>query len=98
MRTPPEMTCGFLMQLVFCKKKNMSFIGVEVEQETPLPIKKSWIRPRPFTSLCPTRKMMGDPNTLVSHGVSRVLDYLFMYSIQSVLGLSQVRLTPHTLL
>ena len=22
MRTPPEMTCGFLMQLVFCKKKS----------------------------------------------------------------------------
>ena len=21
-RTPPEMTCGFLIQLVFCKKKN----------------------------------------------------------------------------
>ena len=35
MRTPPpEMTCGFLIQLVFCKKKNtMWFIGVEVEQE-----------------------------------------------------------------
>ena len=30
--------------------------------------------------------------------VSRVPDYLFMYSIQSVLGLSQVRLIPHTLL
>ena len=36
-RTPPsspEMTCGFLIQLVFCKKKTMWFIGVEVEQET----------------------------------------------------------------
>ena len=21
-RTPPEMTCGFLIQLVFCQKKN----------------------------------------------------------------------------
>ena len=31
---PPEMTCGFLIQLVFCKKKTMGFIGVEVEQET----------------------------------------------------------------
>ena len=31
---PPEMTCGFLIQLVFCKKKTMWFIGVEVEQET----------------------------------------------------------------
>ena len=37
--TPCEMTCGFLMQLVFCKKKKktMWFIGVEVEQETSAP-------------------------------------------------------------
>ena len=35
-RTPPEMTCGFLIQLVFCKKK-LWFIGVEVEQETSAP-------------------------------------------------------------
>ena len=37
---PPEMTCGFLIQLVFCKKKDkqtMWFIGVEVEQETSAP-------------------------------------------------------------
>ena len=33
---PPEMTCGFLIQLVFCKK-NLWFIGVEVEQETSAP-------------------------------------------------------------
>ena len=32
----PEMTCGFLIQLVFCKK-TMWFIGVEVEQETSAP-------------------------------------------------------------
>ena len=25
-RTPPEMTCGFLIQLVFCKKKNWSLL------------------------------------------------------------------------
>ena len=37
MSTPPEMTCGFLIQLVFCKKKTMLFIGVEVEQETSAP-------------------------------------------------------------
>ena len=40
MRTPTEMTCGFLIQLVFCKKKNkkpMWFIGVEVEQEVSAP-------------------------------------------------------------
>ena len=49
MRTPrlPEMSCGFLIQLVFCKKETMWFIGVEAEQETsaPPPKKKSWIRP-----------------------------------------------------
>ena len=41
MRAPhpplPEMTCSFLIQLVFCKKKTMWFIGVEVEQETSAP-------------------------------------------------------------
>ena len=41
-RTPPpppsEMTCGFLIQLVFSeKKKKMWFIGAEVEQETSAP-------------------------------------------------------------
>ena len=40
-RTPPpptpEMTCGFLIQLVFCKKKAMWFNGVEVEEETSAP-------------------------------------------------------------
>ena len=34
---PPEMTCGFLIQLVFCEKKTMWFIGVEVEQGTSAP-------------------------------------------------------------
>ena len=39
---PPEMTCSFLIQLVFYqkrkkKKKTMWFIGVEVEQETSAP-------------------------------------------------------------
>ena len=36
---PPEMTCGFLIQLVFCPppQKKMWFIGVEVEQETSAP-------------------------------------------------------------
>ena len=33
----PEMTCGFLIQLVFCKKKKMWFIGVEAEQEKSAP-------------------------------------------------------------
>ena len=34
---PPQMACGFLIQLVFCKTKTMWFIGVEVEQETSAP-------------------------------------------------------------
>ena len=33
----PEMTCGFLIQLVFYEKKTMWFTGVEVEQETSAP-------------------------------------------------------------
>ena len=37
---PPEMTCGFLIQLVFCKKKTMCFISVEVEKETSAPSPK----------------------------------------------------------
>ena len=35
-RPPAEMTCGFLIQLVF-RQKTMWFIGVEVEQETSAP-------------------------------------------------------------
>ena len=31
------MTCGFLIQLEFSKKKTKWFIGVEVEQETSAP-------------------------------------------------------------
>ena len=42
---PPEMTCGFLMQLIFCKKKTMWFIGVEVEQETSAPPPKKILDP-----------------------------------------------------
>ena len=39
---PPEMTCGFLTQLVFCKKKRtMWLVGVEVEQETSAPRPKT---------------------------------------------------------
>ena len=46
MRTPPlEMTCGFLIQLIFCKKKTVWFIGVEVEQETSAPPPKKILDP-----------------------------------------------------
>ena len=35
---PPEMTCGFLIQLVFFqKKKTVWLIGVVIEQETSAP-------------------------------------------------------------
>ena len=46
---PPEMTCGFLIQLVFCPKK-MWFIGVEVEQETSAPPPKKNPGSAPGTS------------------------------------------------
>ena len=47
MRTPPppEMTFGFLIQLVFCEKKTMWFIGVEVEKETSAPPPKKILDP-----------------------------------------------------
>ena len=52
------MTCGFLIQMVFCqKKKTMWFVGVEVEQETsaPPPKKRSWIHP---WSLSPAKEFL----------------------------------------
>ena len=42
---PPVMTCGFPIQLVFCKKKTIWFIGVEVEQETSAPPLKKILDP-----------------------------------------------------
>ena len=36
-RTPPEMTCGFLIQLVFCKKKIGVYWCWSQEQETSAP-------------------------------------------------------------
>ena len=47
----PEMTCGFLIQLVFCKKKTMWFIGVEVEQETSASPPKKILDPPLHTTL-----------------------------------------------
>ena len=48
MRTPPplprEMTCGILIQLVFCKKTK-NYVGVEVEQETSAPSPKKILDP-----------------------------------------------------
>ena len=42
---PPEMTCSFLIQLVFCKKKTMWLTGVVVEQETSAPPPKYILDP-----------------------------------------------------
>ena len=38
-------TCGFLIQLVFCKKKTMWVIGAEVERETSAPRPKKILDP-----------------------------------------------------
>ena len=48
---PPEMTCGFLIQLVFCQ--TMWFIGVEVEQEksAPPPKKNPGSAPDAYTAI-----------------------------------------------
>ena len=49
---PPEVTRGFLIQLVFCRKKiTMWFIGVEVEQEksAPPPKKNPGSAPDPYS-------------------------------------------------
>ena len=48
---PPEMTCGFLIKLVLCKKKTMWFIGVEVEQGTSAPPPKKNPRSAPEQTL-----------------------------------------------
>ena len=37
----PDMTCGFLIQLIFCQKKTMWFIGVEVQETSAPPPKKN---------------------------------------------------------
>ena len=57
MRTLPLMTCGFLIQLVFCnknknknKQKTMWFICVEVELETSAPPPKKSPGSAPATS------------------------------------------------
>ena len=58
---PPEMACGFLIQLVFCKKKTMWFIGVEVELETsaPHPQKKNpGSAPEPYRGLTAVYKQV----------------------------------------
>ena len=47
---PPEMTCDFLIQLVFCQKKTMWFIGVVVKQETSAP-PPAWILQVPSLGL-----------------------------------------------
>ena len=47
---PPKMTCGFLIQLVFWKKKPCGCFGVEVEQETSAPSPKKKILDPPLPS------------------------------------------------
>ena len=69
-RTPsprPEMTSGFLIHLVFCQKKTMWFIGVEVEQETSAPPSKKNPGSAPGIG--------GRLREIVAHRGSTVLDY-----------------------
>ena len=68
MHTPPEMTCGFLIQLVFCKKKTMWFIGFEVEQETsaPPPEKNPGSAPETLDSAIHQINFYPTDNTIVS--------------------------------
>ena len=47
---PPEITCGFLIQPVFCQKKTMRFIAVEVELETSAPPPKKILDPPLYTT------------------------------------------------
>ena len=47
---PPDMTCDFLIQVVFCQKKTMWFIGIVVEQETSAP-PPAWILQVPSLGL-----------------------------------------------
>ena len=63
------MTCGFLIQLVFFKKKTMWFIGVEVEQETSAP------PPKKNPGSAPEERPYGDLSSYflqrnLSHGFS----------------------------
>ena len=46
----PEMTCGFLIQLVFCKKKICGLLVLKQSKRRLHPLlKKSWIRPYKLT-------------------------------------------------
>ena len=51
---PPKMTCGFLIQLVFCKKKNyvVYWCWSRARDKCTPSWKKSWIRPRSASSFC----------------------------------------------
>ena len=49
---PPEITCSFLIQLVFCEKKKNCFIGVEVKSKRLVhPLLKEILDP-PLLPVC----------------------------------------------
>ena len=79
MRTPspPEMTCGFLIQMVFCRKKTMWFIGVEVEQETsaPPPKKDPGTAPETLLKMRPNYSRSSRENATPSSGTSPLASY-----------------------
>ena len=59
---PPAMTCGFLIQLVFCKKKNYV---VEVEQETSAP------PPKKNAGSAPVFELLGWKNLARQHEIEK---------------------------
>ena len=70
MHPPPQMTCSFLIQLVFSKKKKtMWFIGAEVEQETsaPPPKKITGSAPAYLGIMSYSRHNVGNDNYVTSN-------------------------------
>ena len=75
----PEITCGFLIQLVFCQKKKKTkwFIGVEVEQEksAPPPKKNPGSAPEPLCHPDRTRLMGTIPESY------KILRYVLLCTV-----------------
>ena len=99
-RTPPpaEMTCGFLIQLVFCKKKKTTwFIGIEVEQETsaPPPKKNPGSAPVPLPSRRDWKEkhyLYQGAHTRNSHSNNRIkikISKSFFFSFENIFRLTK---------
>ena len=65
---PSEITCGFLIQLVFWQKKTVWFIGAEVEQEMSAP---------------PPRKNPGSAPVEIQMCIMPIISTLILKSLKS---------------